>query len=146
VITYTIDVFRDSPFQVAYQLVSINVVPVLGFTSAPTADMIITPIDGLTFKFTPTGNNVQSLLWDFGDGNTSSEWAPVHTYAEPGEYAVKQTAFNPLGFDTAIQTLSVGDIIEKIDDFWQPWYIYVIGLILGFLILLCIASRMKRRA
>ena len=32
--------------------------------------------------------------WDFGDGNTSTEESPNHTYAVPGTYAVKLQAFN----------------------------------------------------
>lgn len=36
---------------------------------------------------TPTG-----WLWNFGDGNTSSEQNPLHAYAAPGDYAVILTA------------------------------------------------------
>ncbi len=30
----------------------------------------------------------QNVLWDFGDGNTSTNPYPVHTYAQPGNYIV----------------------------------------------------------
>lgn len=34
-----------------------------------------------------------SLVWDFGDGNTSSQWSPVHTYQSGNSYNVTVTAF-----------------------------------------------------
>jgi gliding motility-associated-like protein len=34
-------------------------------------------------------SNIQSIQWDFGDGNTSSLMTPNHTYNTPGRYIVK---------------------------------------------------------
>ena len=47
--------------------------------------------DPLTFAFTPTvtaaaGDEVAARRWDFGDGATSGEATPFHTYARPGIY------------------------------------------------------------
>jgi len=39
----------------------------------------------------------QSYLWDFGDGMTSTEENPVHTYVNPGVYSVTLTATGPTG-------------------------------------------------
>ncbi|MEE6296008.1 PKD domain-containing protein [Georgenia wangjunii] len=36
-------------------------------------------------------DNLTSWHWDFGDGQTSTEQNPVHTYAAPGEYPVTLT-------------------------------------------------------
>lgn len=33
-------------------------------------------------------------LWDFGDGNTSMDVTPTHTYAAPGNYTVSLTAYD----------------------------------------------------
>ncbi|WP_317233058.1 MULTISPECIES: PKD domain-containing protein [Pontibacter] len=38
-----------------------------------------------------TGNEIISWLWDFGDGTTSTEQHPQHTYSEAGVYDVKLT-------------------------------------------------------
>ncbi len=49
--------------------------------------------DGLTVTFTneSTVTPPVTYLWDFGDGETSTEKDPVHTYASKGEYTVKLT-------------------------------------------------------
>ena len=44
----------------------------------------------------------QSWFWDFGDGNTSEEQNPLHTYEEPGIYTVTLTVTNTLGDDTQV--------------------------------------------
>jgi hypothetical protein len=47
------------------------------------------------FNFTYIGQNVYtSVLWDFGDGTTSAETNPSHTYATAGTYTVCVTATN----------------------------------------------------
>ncbi|MBN1340455.1 MAG: DUF2271 domain-containing protein [Bacteroidales bacterium] len=58
-------------------------VPVAGFTFET---------NGLIASFTNTSVNATSYQWDFGDGNTSSENNPQHTYNDPGTYTVSLTA------------------------------------------------------
>jgi len=41
-----------------------------------------------TVQFTSTNQAATSWFWDFGDGNTSTEQNPVHTYAIDGNYTV----------------------------------------------------------
>ncbi len=55
----------------------------------PEASFTMSP-DGLTIDFTDqsTGNNINSWDWSFGDGNTSDEQNPSHTYAATGTYEV----------------------------------------------------------
>lgn len=47
--------------------------------------------------FTPNNLNAASYLWNFGDGNVSSEVSPQHTYAAPGIYTVSLTLQNAGG-------------------------------------------------
>ncbi len=42
-----------------------------------------------------TGGN--SYFWDFGDGNTSTEFAPAHTYTEAGVFIVSMTMTDQYG-------------------------------------------------
>ncbi|PWB75581.1 hypothetical protein C3F09_02110 [candidate division GN15 bacterium] len=44
-----------------------------------------------------TALQVNSCVWDFGDGNTSTETAPTHVYPQPGLYSVSLTAQCPDG-------------------------------------------------
>ncbi|MDG2084966.1 MAG: PKD domain-containing protein, partial [Planctomycetota bacterium] len=56
--------------------------PVAGFTPSTTSGIYDLPV---TFTSTSTGE-ISSLAWDFGDGGTSSEMNPTHTYTEAGTY------------------------------------------------------------
>ena len=60
-------------------------------------------------------NNISSgeyttVAWEFGDGATSSETSPSHTYAAPGEYLVtlKLTGGPDGSSDLLQQSLLVG--------------------------------------
>jgi PKD repeat protein len=67
-----------------------------GFTASP----ILGPAP-LTVLFTDaTAGTVTNRLWDFGDGGTSAERNPAHTYAAPGSYPVRLTVWGPLGSNT----------------------------------------------
>ena len=46
-------------------------------------------------QFENTSQNGISYLWEFGDGNTSSDENPLHTYASAGTYTIKLTAYAP---------------------------------------------------
>lgn len=62
--------------------------------SPPTADFTFTT-SGLTVDFTDqstdSDGSVVSWDWDFGDGNTSTEQNPSHTYGADGTYTVSLT-------------------------------------------------------
>jgi len=45
--------------------------------------------------------NATSLTWEFGDGNTSMQKNPTHTYATPGNFNVRLIGQNSCGADTA---------------------------------------------
>ena len=49
----------------------------------------------LTVRFIDeSSNGINSWLWDFGDGGTSTLQNPLHTYASLGEYTVQLTVKN----------------------------------------------------
>ena len=45
----------------------------------------------LVFSFTNSSENMTGVEWDFGDGDSSTEISPVHTYTEAGNYTVTLT-------------------------------------------------------
>jgi gliding motility-associated-like protein len=58
-------------------------------------------------KFTITNKaNIESVMWNFGDGNTSAVQDPTHVYANPGLYTVSLTeTFNGQSFTDSLQVL-----------------------------------------
>ncbi len=48
----------------------------------------------LTYSFTNFSIGAVHWLWDFGDGSTSVQLNPVHTYADTGSYRISLIAFN----------------------------------------------------
>ncbi len=50
-----------------------------------------------------------SWLWDFGDGNTSTQQNPSHTYAADGGYTVCLTVSDACGTDSVCQTVIVAN-------------------------------------
>jgi len=65
----------------------------------PTANFSIENINGLTVTYTNSSGDYDQVLWEFGDGITSTVDAPVHTFEFPGEYitTLKVTKLNCSG-------------------------------------------------
>ena len=78
-----------------------------------------------------TGANLTTFAWDFGDGNTSSEQNPSHTYDLPGDYTVQLSVEGSCGvsqetrvdavtvteppvadFDVSATVVCVGDVVS----------------------------------
>lgn len=57
----------------------------------PTITSIGTAIDGYTVTFSSVVTDATDYTWDFGDGSTSAEAAPVHTYTMSGTFSVRLT-------------------------------------------------------
>ena len=76
---------------------------------APKANFSASPSSGkapLQVNFTNESTGlVTSWLWSFGDGATSTDVSPVHTYNRPGTFTAKLTVYGPGG--TGSKTLSI---------------------------------------
>jgi PKD repeat protein len=57
--------------------------------------------------FANTSAFASSFVWDFGDGETSTEISPVHTYINPGTYTVQLIATACERADTAVSVITV---------------------------------------
>jgi hypothetical protein len=64
-------------------------------------------VDGLTVAFFNASGNATTYTWNFGDGQTSMEINPVHTYGEPGVYEVTLNAQNASCGTAASQQIGV---------------------------------------
>ena len=81
-----------------------------GFTSTAPLNAAFTPnkTSGVfpltvTFNDRSTGN-VSSWSWDFGDGNTSAEQSPTHTYTASGKYNVSLQVNDGSASDSVAKT------------------------------------------
>ncbi|MDA0176940.1 M14 family zinc carboxypeptidase [Mesoflavibacter profundi] len=80
----------------------VNPSPIANFTSD------INNLNNGEVTFNNTSNNATSYLWDFGDGNSSTDQNPVHTYMTSGEYTVTLTSTNPnCGNNQKSETINV---------------------------------------
>jgi len=91
----------------------------------PVVDVIYTvSIDGLTATFTDQTKGVTSYKWDFGDGATSTEQNPVHTYAAKGKYVPTlyvSTASGQTFEGSTVLRLSKGSPVKLDDNSLSDW-------------------------
>lgn len=57
--------------------------------------------------FSNTSLYANAYEWDFGDGNTSTDFSPWHIYAQEGVYEVSLVASNSYCADTTLRTINV---------------------------------------
>lgn len=82
-------------------------------TQAATIEVLDSPTANFTasnnlleLSLTNTSTNTSSYLWDFGDGTTSNEFSPTHTYAEDGTYTVTLVSSSSCG------SIEVSEVVE----------------------------------
>jgi PKD repeat protein len=87
-------------------IVSVMVLSCSKDTPAPTAEIFAT-INGYEVTFNPTVTDVDTYAWNFGDGETSTEAKPVHTYALSGTYQVSLVVTGGGGEATATKDITI---------------------------------------
>lgn len=78
-------------------------------------------VDGLKVTFTNTSKDATAYAWDFGDGGTSTDKDPVHTYAKDGAYTVKLTAKNGSESKTYTEEISLTKPLIVLDGNFADW-------------------------
>ncbi len=68
-------------------------------------------VNGATAHLTNT-STTNNLIWDFGDGNTSTDVDPAHVYNKNGTYTIRQIAINSCNSDTIYKTVDI--------DYYRP--------------------------
>lgn len=76
-----------------------GVAPTAAFTSS---------LENLTIIFTQNSEEAAEYSWNFGDGNTSDEESPSHTFSENGTYDVCLTVTNDFGSDEECLEITIG--------------------------------------
>lgn len=86
---------QDSVFMENY--ISVSASPSADFTYA---------VDAFEVQFAPDARRADwQYAWDFGDGNTSTQLAPAHTYARSGMYEVELAVTNWCGTQVASESV-----------------------------------------
>ena len=108
---------HDYPNSGTYQ-VCLTATDSCGFDSACSMVTVLCPVPvatfsssssqlNITFTNTTSATGAMNSLWDFGDGNVSTQQNPVHVYSAPGTYLVCLTAIDSCGQDSACNWLVV---------------------------------------
>jgi len=87
----------------------------------PTPDFVGSPLIGeknLTVTFSDSSEGIiNSWYWSFGDGYSSIQQNPVHTYKVAGTYDVKLIVTNQFGSDTLIRENYIQVLAKPLADF-----------------------------
>jgi hypothetical protein len=81
----------------------------------PVADFTFT-VEGLTVTFTNTSTDADTYAWNFGDGETSTEESPSHTYADYGLYSVSLKATGEGGENTGTKDVELVFVPDMVMD------------------------------
>jgi gliding motility-associated-like protein len=112
---YYIVTVSDS-FCTVVDSVYVNALPVL-VTSDFSYDQQLTTSGQTQADFVSLALGADSVLWDFGDGTSSSEENPIHIYSDTGMYAIQMISYDANGCtDTLLQYI----LIEEPFNFFIP--------------------------
>jgi hypothetical protein len=104
----TLDVMNGAGSSSESQLLSIEVV--LPAQAIATVNNTTLQLPNATAFFTNLSTNADFYYWDFGDGTTSTDFQPWHSYSQVGSYGVMFIASNSAcGNDTIYFTINVGE-------------------------------------
>jgi len=100
---FTVRLTATNPYGTNSTTGNVYFYPVASFTPTNSTIQLGQPID---FTSQSTGSTPLEYAWDFGDGTTSAQANPSHTYTTAGSYTVKLKMTNSYGSDTATGTVN----------------------------------------
>ncbi len=80
---------------------------------APSSFVGCAPADILFNNLSAPVSTAYDISWDFGDGNTSSEYSPWHTYENTGVYTVSLRIVSPIGCETDTVFRELIEVVES---------------------------------
>jgi PKD repeat protein len=96
--------------------VNIEAAPIVISSISASEDTVL--FSNATVQFTSSSTGAESYSWDFGDGESSIEPNPVHTFLEIGTYEVSLIAYNASCADTSSLSIlvdgTVGDYYKDL--------------------------------
>lgn len=105
--TVTLELFNSTDCSViitkSFLVDFTNIKPTAAFSTQP--KLPINKSAPYKLSFINESKDADSYFWDFGDGNTSTEENPTHTYKTTGDFKVTLTAYNK---SVCNESISVG--------------------------------------
>jgi len=112
---------QGGPYTISYNTPGIKTITLTTSNNAGSdmatleIEVIAPPVSSFTFNndngeltFNNTSTNINNFLWSFGDGNTSTEINPTHTYAQSGTYEITLLAQSDICEDVSFsQTIDI---------------------------------------
>lgn len=98
----------------------------------------VTETETRTFRFLWTGEDAETVTWDFGDGTTGEGFQVVHTYEANGTYTYTCTGTNSVG-SSSVQGRIIVDVEE--DDGISIYLVAGLALLIVILCGACIHHR-----
>lgn len=96
----------------AAQTIVYNALDSWDFSINPAIANFTEVIDNNLVLFTNTSENTDSLIWDFGDGNTANEAIEVHNYSLAGTYSVSLINFRCGQTDTLTKSVIISTSVN----------------------------------
>ncbi|GAB3457218.1 ThuA domain-containing protein [Actinophytocola sediminis] len=90
--------------------VSVNAAPYVAVNATPASGAAPLEVALSTTVTDPEGDEPFSYAWDLGDGSTSTEANPTHTYTEPGTYTATVTVTDAAGRAKEVSTQVVATV------------------------------------
>jgi hypothetical protein len=103
-----------------------------GISGSVTTTIDYTPVADASYianqnkiTFENKSKNASGYIWDFGDGNTSTEENPIHVYASTGNYTIKLIVENPClnvekQFNISILSNTINEEVKGVKIFPNP--------------------------
>lgn len=100
--------FFNGPVEVRLDDFTIDVAPEGAVPPSVGFSSVQSEANYLEYSFNNSSTGATTYLWDFGDGNTSTEESPTHVYAIHDIYTVTLTATNEANLSTSLsQTIDI---------------------------------------
>ncbi len=123
-VSLTVTTAHGDDTEVKQDLIEVEAVPpTAAFTVEPDAGLVPFEVE-FTDVSDPGTAGITSWSWNFGDGDTSVEQNPVHSYTVPGEYSVSLTVTTAHGEDTLTEEELITAATAPIDlvDVSEGWF------------------------
>lgn len=104
---------------------SSDIITIAALDTFPVANFDYLPGDvNYEISFTDMSSDADSVMWDFGDGNTSTDASPTYVFATNDTFIVSLTATNDCGTSTKTDTIIVTNVSIEDDLLSQAVQVY----------------------